>query len=204
MNNEEVIKFMSLSGNILRRTQNLFFTYKSLNNSIAHLSNNLKWYKPTLGHENKYRMKDLGGLLFQYNKSVFESMIFLIEKTIDDLFFDINDVQHEKLEFWKIYENRIYGKDVAILRNINNSIKHSNGIVENQSKSGCHLIENGFKADNKIDYHTINLEDYIYKLFVFQMDVICELFKQENKWQHKSKEDLYIMLIPDFVKEQLG
>lgn len=196
------IYYLSIFSSLFRESQNLFFTYKSLTNNLQSLCSDMEWYDPKEGRENKYRMKDLGALLSQYKQSINTTLIFLIEKSTEDIIYQLrSNPISKKIDFWTACKTCVFANEVTTLRHLNNCLKHNSGIVDDNSAPGKFLLKNGYRLNDRIEYLEFDFEDLIYKSYHFNLDLLCQSCSKEFKVTEKQHFIKYI--IPEFIHNQL-
>ena len=87
---------------ILHRLGGLLLMYRTTNNKMQEFQKGIKWYdKKDNRRSNKNRMKETGRMLNgYYRQNIGELTIIGIAKSIEDLFFDFEDVLGQKINFW--------------------------------------------------------------------------------------------------------
>ena len=78
----------------------------------------------------------------------------------------------------------IFFTEMKSIRNLNNCIKHSKGIIKRGHPSNDYLIdEANFDENSKIEYLDLNLEKFIYQNFSFQMSVFWDNDERDNPYK---------------------
>ncbi|WP_339726678.1 hypothetical protein, partial [Maribacter stanieri] len=111
---------------ILHRLGGLLLMYRTTNSKMQKFQEGIQWYDDKDNRRaNKDRMKETGRMLNGYRQNINELTIIGIAKSIEDLFFDFEDVLGKKLNFWKDCDDCDYFTEMKTIRNLNNCIKHS-------------------------------------------------------------------------------
>jgi hypothetical protein len=207
MNDEKFIEFINQANihfGIIHRVGSLLLMYSLTEDKLNEFSNEVVWYdKNDTRADNKHRMKETGRMLNGYRQCTKELIIIGLAKTIEDLLYDIEDKFQLKLNFLTDFEGCNCYEEMRIIRYLNNCIKHNKGKIERGNSSGNYLIDNaGFEEGSNINDIEIDVEDFILKSFVFQMDIFYKQTNKENPYL-KSKDkydDIKTILIPSFIK----
>lgn len=192
-------------GSIFQSTGSLLLSYRATNMKIEEVSQKSPWYNEEDDRQtNKHRMKLLGAAVMGYGKFHKELTIIGIAKTIEDLIVNVNEYSELEFDFWKSDLTLVYFDEMKYIRQLNNCIKHSKGIVINDNSScNKYLIDvKGLSEGTVIgEFLQIDIEEYIFKSFYFQMELAYHALGMENEW--KITDDLKSiesLLIPDIIK----
>lgn len=169
---------------------------------VEQITEETEWYDPDLPRRvNKLLMKQLGGVRFSYLKFIKEMTIIAISKSIEDLVFDIRELLGVEFDFWNPGFDLRFHEDLKCVRNLNNVIKHSRGIIRDiDNPSHRSLIDDcGFAPESEVEWLDLDIEGYIAKGFVFQVDVISQLTGGEFPDRLHADEDDVIELVKDFL-----
>jgi hypothetical protein len=190
---------------ILHRLGGLLLMYRTTNSKMEEFQDGIKWYdKEDDRRANKDRMKETGRMLNGYRQNIDELTIIGIAKSIEDLLFDFEDVLSQKINFWKDCDDYDFFKEMKIIRNINNCIKHSKGIIKRGHPSNDYLIdEANFDENSKIGYLDLDLEKFIYQSFSFQMSLFWDNDLRNNPYKDIKENYTKIkeILIPSFMEK---
>jgi len=189
---------------ILHRLGGLLLMYRTTNSKMQKFQEGIQWYDDKDNRRaNKDRMKETGRMLNGYRQNINELTIIGIAKSIEDLFFDFEDVLGKKLNFWKDCDDCDYFTEMKTIRNLNNCIKHSKGIIKRGHPSNDYLIDEAeFEENLKIGYLNLDLEKYIYQSFSFQMSLFWNNDKRDNPFKNinENYEKIREILIPSFME----
>lgn len=206
--NEEFWKFNNRANihfDIIHRLGSLLLMFTATKNKIEEFQNEIPYYNKNDSHStNKHRMKETGRMFNGYRQKLNELIIIGISKSTEDLLFDIEDKLNNKISFWKDCNGFDYYKEMKTLRNLNNCIKHSNGIIKRGGSSSNYLIENdGFKENSKIDYLELDLNKFIFQSFIFQMEIFWDNDERDNPYKQikDDSEEIRKILIPEFIEK---
>ncbi|TSE03935.1 hypothetical protein [Aquimarina algiphila] len=198
------IKLANIHSDIIHRMGGLLLMYYYTSDKIEESYDTIKWYdKDDIKRNNKDRMKETARMLNGYKSNLHELMIIGISKAAEDLLYEYNDNFELEVDFWKNCKRFEYFKEMGIIRNLNNCIKHSKGAIQRGIKSSDYLIDEiGYPEGSKVKELEIDIEDFIFKSFLFQMDIFWKTQEKENPYL-KFKEDynwLRKKLIPNFIE----
>lgn len=191
---------------IIHRMGSLLFMFCATTEKIEESSETIQWYKKGDSRgDNKYRMKETGRMLNGYRDNLEELMIIGISKAVEDLIFEYDDTFDVKVNFWESLKRFEFYHEMKIIRNLNNCIKHSKGILKRGEKGNDYLIDEiGFIEDEKVKNLHIDIVDYLLKSFLFQMDIYWKSQQKDNPFlKYKNNSDkLKEILIPDFINDK--
>ena len=198
-----------LISSISRWSEGLMISLIASTEKVDEVVDKVVWPNPDLSRgENKHIKKELGSVRFSYLKVIKELTIIGIAKGIEDLIFDLKEIAGIKFKIWDPGMDLRFHNDVKCIRNLNNAIKHSRGVIlDNNQKGNRSLIDDyGYKPNSEIEWIKINLEEMIIKAYVFQLDVISQITGHELEEELKDEgNDLnkYVkdMLIPEILRE---
>jgi len=177
--------------------------YRTTNSKMQEFQDGIKWYDEKDNHRaNKDRMKETSRMLSGYRQNIDELTIIGIAKSIEDLLFDLEDVLSQKIHFWNDCKNYDYFTQMKTIRNLNNCIKHSKGIIKRGHPSNDYLIDEAkFEENSKIEHLNLDLEKYIYQNFSFQMDIFWDKDERDNPFKNIKENHTKIkeILIPSFM-----
>ncbi|QIJ89376.1 hypothetical protein C7H62_1567 [Mesoflavibacter sp. HG96] len=203
---EEFLRYVDRANvhfDIIHRLGSLLLMYRTTNSKMQEFQDGIKWYDENDNHRaNKDRMKEAVRMLNGYRQNINELTIIGIAKSIEDLIFDFEDILNQKIHFWNDCERYDYFTQMKIIRNLNNCIKHSKGLIKKGHPSNDYLIdEAGFEENSKIEDLNLDLETYIYQNFSFQMDVFWANDERENPYKNIKENHPKIreILIPSFI-----
>src|SRR5690606_13616975 len=131
--------------------------------------------------------------------------IISVSKSIEDLLNEMNEDLSNPVSFWEITVNPIYYNYMKMIRNMNNCIKHSSGIVkDNNESSNRYLIDEcGIKPGFPLEYYEMDYELMVLKNFLFQFDLSSKLLNFRNPWLDIKEENIKEVknfLIPPILK----
>lgn len=204
MDDERFFLYAQFVSIIPHRVGAILLSYLATNNKIKEMYE-IKWYDENLSRlENKENMKIVGGSAMSYNKFIKEMTIVAVSKSIEDLLNDLNEEAGLSLEFWDLDASIVFYDEMKKIRNMNNCIKHSNGIVkDDQSNCNRYLIDVcGLTPDYEITLFEMDYEKVILNNFFFQYDLFCKTLNYENVWTEindESYSDLKKYLIPPIL-----
>lgn len=187
---------------IIHRMGSLLLMFCATTDKIEESSETIQWYKKRDSRrDNKDRMKETARMLNGFRDNLEELMIIGISKAVEDLIFEYGDAFNEKVNFWKLKRFEYY-HEMTVIRNLNNCIKHSKGVLKRGEKGNDYLIDEiGLSENAKVKTLHIEIEDYLLKSFLFQMDVFWRSQGKDNpfmEYKDDSKK-LKEILIPDFI-----
>lgn len=201
LNNRAAIHF-----DIIHRLGSLLLMFTVTKNKIEDFQNEVSWYnKNDSRSTNKHRMKETGRMLNGYRQNLNELIVIGIAKSIEDLLFDFEDKLNYEINFWKDCNGYDYYNEMKTLRNLNNCIKHSKGIIKRGQGSNDYLIDiAGFRENSIINYLELDLEKYIFQSFSFQMDIFWSKDVRANPYKELKDESEKIrkILIPEFIEKK--
>ena len=190
---------------ISHRLGGLLLMYRTTKSKMKEFQDGIKWYdKEDNRRANKDRMKETGRMLNGYRQNIDELTIIGIAKSIEDLLFDFEDVLGKKINFWKDCDSYDFFTEMKTIRNLNNCIKHSKGIIKRGHSANDYLIdEANFEENSKINSLNLNLEKFIYQNFSFQMDLFWDNDLRDNPFKNiKDNNDMIKeILIPSFMEK---
>ncbi|MDD7887015.1 hypothetical protein [Flavivirga sp. 57AJ16] len=191
--------------NIIHRLGSLLLMYCVTNEKIDDFPNDVNWYnKDDVRSTNKHRMKETSRMMHGYRKNLNELTIIGLAKTIEDLINDLRDYLNVDVSFWNDCEGFIFFEEMKIIRNLNNCIKHSKGIIKRGHPANDYLIDiAGFNENSAVESLSLDIEKYIYNSFSFQMDLFWSTDKRNNPYDVIKNEYKKIrhQLIPEFIEK---
>jgi hypothetical protein len=189
---------------IIHRLGSLLLMYTATKDKIDVFHTEIQWYNKDDNHRgNKDRMKESSRMLSGYRQKLNELIIIGIAKSLEDTLYDMKEKLNDDINFWKDCEDFICYNEMKILRNLNNCIKHSKGIIKRGHTSNDYLIDNaGFTENSKIDNLDLDLEKYIMQSFLFQMEIFWNKDLRDNPYIDikDDKKSIRKILIPDFIE----
>ncbi|MFD0991637.1 hypothetical protein [Tenacibaculum geojense] len=178
--------------------------YTATKDKIDVFHTEIQWYDKDDNHRgNKDRMKETSRMLSGYRQKLNELIIIGIAKSLEDTLYDMKEKLNNDINFWKDCEDFMYYNEMKKLRNLNNYIKHSKGIIKRGHPSNDYLIDNaGFTENSKIDNLNLNLEKYIMQSFLFQMEIFWNKDLRDNPYTGIKDDEKSIrkILIPEFIE----
>lgn len=166
-----------LHSSMVERTSTILISYLATEQKIEQILK-IEWYNPnTDSSENRFNMKYLGASAMRYRDFLQEMTIIAVSKSIEDLINDIDEFCNIKVNFWKLDANTRYYAEMKMVRNSCNCIKHSNGVVADNSKqSNRYLIDNcDFIPDYPVTHNVLHYEEIILKSLLFQDDLLSKV-----------------------------
>ena len=111
------------------------------------------------GYSDKYEMKDLGATINQMEEKFFEYSILGISKMIEDFFNNLKEFAKIDLNIWDPSLNNCnFLKEVRLVRNLGNVIKHDNSVIKSNGKKDAKVLfmEYNLDVDTPIRYLNIS------------------------------------------------
>jgi hypothetical protein len=172
---DDFIKHGVLFSSICGRLSSVLISYRVVLEKADQLDENNNWLRTDVDYgEMKQQMKEIGGARFSLLHFIQEMTIIALSKTVEDLAVELRSLAKYEFSFWDPEFDLPFHVDIGCLRNLNNSIKHSRGvIIDDDQPSNRSLIDDcGFEAGKEIRYLDLDLELYIAKAFFFQNALI--------------------------------
>ena len=160
---------------ICDRLSSVLVSYRATREKVDQLANDLPRLDEGLPVEyHRERMKEIAGARFSLLHYIQEMTIIAIAKTFEDLAFDLRDIANYLFDFWNPDFSLPHYHELSCLRNLNNSIKHSRGvIIDDDHPSNRSLIDDcGYAAGIEIRYIDLDFEALIAKAFFCQNELI--------------------------------
>jgi hypothetical protein len=187
-------------GAIRHRTGSLLLSYLATSKQIKEMEKSGDWYdSDDSRRNNKDKMKEFGGAVMGYRKYHRELTIIGISKTVEDLIVDLKDYSGNEFKFWKSNLELNHFKAMKYIRQLNNTIKHSRGLIlDDGSISNTYLLkECKVRVNTDIGQSLdIDIEDYIIKAFIFQMDLCKKTLNISNMFEIPDPDAIRSYLIP--------
>jgi len=210
---EDAHKYLAILSDLSGKYSTILISYLATKQKIKEMEK-IEWYDESLDRwENKQRMKETGGSIFQIREYLNESTILVTAKAIEG--FTINLKVHFNIK-WHVFKNTSqtarFEKEVKLIRALNNIIKHNQSILDRSSSSSAKFLvdECGLKNDTPLKYLFDNDElgghrilELVCKSKVYCIELLAELLNTKNLYNDIKNDEIEKVIINQAVPEVL-
>ncbi|PNH87196.1 hypothetical protein C1M56_14960 [Vibrio diazotrophicus] len=194
------------------RVGGIALSYLSTLEKISEVSQT-EWHDPSLSrHEQKMRMKDVGGATFQFLEFLHENSVISLAKVVEDTSIELKRFAKFKFDSVKNHHDVIYLKELQTLRALANVIKHNVSFLDrSSSESAKFLVDecgmtNGYTLDTFIlsNHDSFNIIEYIPKVYISMCSLVEKALGTKHHVLNMPYDEAfnftYKSLIPDIIK----